>query len=274
MDRFGGTCDLSVSSRKSYGGPMKKAAGPTSRLPVVLIVSAAVIALLIFGIKAIWPRHEGLTPSSKTPAVIVVVDPAHGGSDAGSSSEGALEKAVTLAVASKMASLASEFPGVRIVLTRAADTEMSDEQRIAVASDEAAQLFLAVHVNAFGQPTALGIETLVDSTHKAGDAAWTFADAVQKAVIAATGAKNRGVKAQGSSFSRLTIPAASALVGFVTTPEERAKLSDPAYQESIARGLLRGISDYVAAAGVTPVSATQTIPLDKGQTAKPAGKSP
>jgi N-acetylmuramoyl-L-alanine amidase len=249
---------------------MKREAGRSSRLPLVLIVAAAVIALLVFGIKAIWPRHEGSTASRKTPAVVVVVDPAHGGADIGSSSEGVLEKTVTLAVASKMASLAGEFPSIRIVLTRTADTEMSDEQRIAVASDAAAQLFLAVHVNAFGQPTALGIETLVDSTHKAGDASWSFADAVQKAVVAATGAKNRGVKAQGSSFSRLTIPAASALVGFVTTPEERAKLTDPTYHESVARGLLRGIADYVASAGVTPVSTTQTIPLDKGQTAKPA----
>lgn len=253
---------------------MKKAAGPTNRLPIVLIVAAAVIALLIFGIKAIWQKPGPSTASRKTPAVVVVIDPAHGGSDAGSSSEGVLEKNVTLAVASKMSSLASEFPNLRIVLTRSADAELSDDQRIAVASQEAAQLFLAVHVNAFGQPTALGIETLVDSTHKSGDASWMFATAVQKAVTASTGAKDRGVKAQGSSFSRLTIPAASTLLGFVTTPEERAKLAEPAYQELAARGILQGVADYVASAGVTPVSSTQTIPLDKGQTAKPAAATP
>lgn len=253
---------------------MKREAGRSSRMPLVLIVAAAVIVLLVFGIRAIFSDRGGPGPSPKTPAVVVVVDPAHGGTDSGSTAEGAVEKTITLAVASKMASLASEFPGVRVVLTRSADDAMSDEERIAVASDQAAQLFLAIHLNGFTQPTALGIETLVDSTHKSGDAAWTFADSVQKAVIAATGAKNRGVKAQGSTFGRLTIPAASALIGFVTTPEERAKLIDPTYQESIARGLLRGISDYVATAGVTPASAPQTIPLDKGQTAKPTGKAP
>ncbi len=253
---------------------MKKAAGPSNRLPLVLIVAAAVIAVLVFGIRAIWHKPGASTPSKNTPAVVVVIDPAHGGSDAGSTSEGVLEKNVTLAVANKIAALASEFPSLRVVLTRTADSEMSDDQRIAVASQEAAQLFLAVHVNAFGQATALGIETLVDSTHKSGDASWTFADAVQKAVIASTGAKDRGVKAQGSTFSRLTIPAASTLVGFVTTPEERAKLTDPTYQESIARGVLQGVANYVAAAGVTPVSTTQTIPLGKGQTAKSTGTTP
>ena len=253
---------------------MKKAAGPSNRLPLVLIVAAAVIAVLVFGIRAIWHKPGASTPSKNTPAVVVVIDPAHGGSDGGSTSEGVLEKNVTLAVANKIAALASEFPSLRVVLTRTADTEMSDDQRIAVASQEAAQLFLAVHVNAFGQPTALGIETLVDSTHKSSDASWTFADAVQKAVIASTGAKDRGVKAQGSTFSRLTIPAASTLVGFITTPEERAKLTDPTYQESIARGVLQGVANYVAAAGVTPVSTTQTIPLGKGQTAKSTGTTP
>jgi N-acetylmuramoyl-L-alanine amidase len=252
---------------------MKKAAGPSNRLPLVLIVAAAVIAVLVFGIRAIWHKPGASTPSKNTPAVVVVIDPAHGGSDPGMSSEGVLEENVTLAVATKMASLASEFPKLRIVLTRSADADMSDDQRIAVASQEAAQLFLAVHVNSFGQPSALGIETLVDSTHKSSDASWTFADAVQKAVIASTGAKDRGVKAQGSAFSRLTIPAASTLVGFITTPEERAKLTDPTYQELVARGILQGIANYVAAAGVTSVSSTQTVPLEKGQTAKPASST-
>jgi N-acetylmuramoyl-L-alanine amidase len=204
---------------------------------------------------------------------VVVIDPAHGGSDVGSSAEGTFEKNVTLAVANKMSALASEFPTLRIVLARSTDADMSADGRIAVASTEAAQLFVAIHVNAFGQPTALGIETLVDSTHKSGDASWTLATAIQQGIIASTGAKDRGVRAQGSSFARLTIPAASTLIGFVTTPEERAKMIDPAYQELVARGILQGIANYVATSGVTPVSSTQTVPLEKGQTAKPASST-
>jgi N-acetylmuramoyl-L-alanine amidase len=252
---------------------MKKAARPSNRLPIVLIIAAAVIAVLVLGIRAIWHKPDASTSSRKTPAVVVVIDPAHGGSDVGSSAEGILEKNVALAVANKVSALASEFPKVRIVLARSTDADVSTDERVAVASTEAAQLFVAIHVNAFGQPTALGIETLVDSTHKSGDASWTFAAAVQQGLIASTGAKDRGVRAQGTSFARLTIPAASALIGFVTTPEERAKLIDPAYQELVARGILQGIANYVAAAGVTPVSSTQTVPLEKGQTAKPAGSS-
>jgi N-acetylmuramoyl-L-alanine amidase len=253
---------------------MKKAAGSSNRLPIVLIIAVAVIAVLIVGIRAIWHKPDASPSSRKTPAVVVVIDPAHGGSDVGSSAEGVLEKNVTLAVANKMGAMASEFPGLRVVLARSTDADVSADGRIAVASTEAAQLLVAIHVNAFGQPTALGIETLVDSSHKSGDAAWTFAIALQQSLVASTGAKDRGVRAQGTSFARLAIPAASALIGFVTTPEERAKMTDPAYQELVARGILQGIASYVAAAGVTPVSSTQTVPLEKGQTAKPAGSTP
>jgi N-acetylmuramoyl-L-alanine amidase len=253
---------------------MKREAQSSMRLPIMLVVAAAVIAVLVFGIRAIWHKPDASTSSKKAPAVVVVIDPAHGGNDGGSNAEGVFEKNVTLAVANKMSAMAAEFSGLKLVFTRSTDAEMSDEERVAVASQEAAQLFLAVHVNAFGQPTALGIETLVDSAHKSGDASWTFADAVQKSVIAATGAKDRGVKAQGSTFARLTIPAASTLIGFISTPEERAKLMDPEYQESVARGILQGVANYVTSAGVTPVSTTQTIPLDKGQTAKAAGTTP
>jgi N-acetylmuramoyl-L-alanine amidase len=253
---------------------MKRAADSSKRLLMVLIIAVAVIAMLIVGIKAIWRKPDASTSSGKTPAVVVAIDPAHGGSDVGSSAEGALEKDITLAVATKMSAMAREFPKLRIVLARSTDADVSAEERVAVASTEAAQLFVAIHVNAFGQPTALGIETLVDSTHTSGDASWTFATAVQKGVVLSTGAKDRGVRAQGSSFARLVIPAASVLIGFVTTPEERAKLVDPAYQELVARGILQGIANYVAAAGVTPASSTQTVPLEKGQTAKPAGSTP
>jgi N-acetylmuramoyl-L-alanine amidase len=252
---------------------MKRAADSSKRLPIVLIIAVAVIAVLIVGIRAIWNKPDLSTSSRKTSAVVVVIDPAHGGSDIGSSAEGVLEKSVTLAVANKMSALASEFPSLRIVIARSTDADVSADGRIAVASTEAAQLFVALHVNAFGQPTALGIETLVDSTHKSGDASWTFAAAVQQGVVASTGGKDRGVRAQGSSFARLTIPAASTLIGFVTTPEERAKMIDPAYQELVARGILQGIANYVAAAGLTPVSSTQTVPLEKGQTAKPASST-
>ncbi len=240
----------------------------------MLLAAAAVIVLIVFGIRAIWPRQDAGTSPSKTPAVVVVIDPAHGGKDGGATAEGVFEKNIALAIANKIRAIAGEYPTLRLVFTRVEDADMSDEERITLASREAAQLYLAVHVNSFTSPTAAGIETLVDSTHKSGDAAWTFADSVQKAVIAETGAKDRTVKPQGTTYSRLTIPAASVLVGFISTPDERAKLIDPTYQDLIARGILRGVASYVATAGVTPASATQTVPLGRGQTADPAGKTP
>jgi formylglycine-generating enzyme required for sulfatase activity/parvulin-like peptidyl-prolyl isomerase len=195
---------------------------------------------------------SGIRETRAGSAVVVAIDPAHGGADPGASSEGVLEKVVVLAVAKKMSALASGFPGLRILFVRTADTEMSAEDRAAVASTEGAQLYIALHVNSFSQPTALGIETVVDSTHKSGDATWRLAAAIQQALVASTGGKDRGVRAQGSTFAQLAIPAVSALIGFITAPEERAKLVDPAYQDLVARGILQGITSYVSASAAAP----------------------
>jgi len=74
---------------------MKKAQS-SMRLPVMLIVAAAVIAVLVFGIKAIWHKPDASTSSKKAPAVVVVIDPAHGGRDNGATAEGVFEKNVAL----------------------------------------------------------------------------------------------------------------------------------------------------------------------------------
>ena len=187
-----------------------------------------------------------ISEADKQSQVVVVVDPGHGGSDLGASAESVREKDVTLAVAGRMEVLAREFPNLRVVLTRRADVEMLADERIDVALGAGAQFCVALHVNAFSQPTALGIETVVDSTHKSGDTTWELAAAIQQALVASTGGKHRGVRAQGSTFAQLAIPAVSTLIGFITAPEERTKLVDPAYQDLVARGILQGILDYLA----------------------------
>jgi N-acetylmuramoyl-L-alanine amidase len=222
----------------------------------VIVLFAALVVVIVLGIRAIWRKPDAGSLAILPPAVVVVVDPAHGGRDPGTVAEGVNEKDVTLAIAQKVLTIAAEFPTLRIVLTRALDADVSVDDRLVVATRENAALYLSIQANAFTQPTALGAETLVDSQHTQGDSCWAFADSVQKAVVASSGVKSRGVRAQGSAFQRLLIPAATIYIGFLTTPEERAKLVDPAYQELLARGMLQGIANHVAATGITPTPST------------------
>ncbi len=222
------------------------------RLLLVAVILAAVAVVVIIAVRAL--RHDAgdLSVDQRAAPTIVVVDPAHGGSDPGTKGDGVLEKDITLAIASKMSALASECAGLRVVLTRNSDADVTASSRIAVAARDGAAVYVAIHTNAFDSATAMGVETLVDAGHASGDAAWSLAAAVQKATVTPTSAKDRGVRAQGSAFAGLTVPAASIYVGFITAPEERAKLVSPAYQESLARGILQGVSDYLAAASAVP----------------------
>ncbi|MEW5825467.1 MAG: N-acetylmuramoyl-L-alanine amidase [Candidatus Bipolaricaulota bacterium] len=227
---------------------------------LVIVLFAALVVVIVLGIRAIWKRPDGGSVALLPPAVVVVVDPAHGGRDPGTVADGVNEKDVTLAIAQKIEAFAPEFATLRIVLTRSSDADLSADDRLVVATRENAALYLSIQCNAFTQPTATGAETLVDSVHTQGDAAWAFADAVQKGLVAQSAARDRAVRAQGSSFQRLLIPAATVYVGFLTTPEERTKLVDPTYQDALARGILQGIANHVAAANLAPTPSTTELP--------------
>ena len=78
----------------------------------------------------------------------IVLDPGHGGADTGvTSASGAAEKDLVLAIARELrAHLASNL-GARVVLTRTGDSDVTLENRTAVANQRRADLFLSLHVS-------------------------------------------------------------------------------------------------------------------------------
>jgi len=90
----------------------------------------------------------------------IVLDPGHGGKDPGAiGSTGIAEKDVVLAVAKKLARRLKTELGVQVVLTRSDDRFVPLEDRTALANNEAADLFISLHVNASPNEEARGIET-------------------------------------------------------------------------------------------------------------------
>jgi N-acetylmuramoyl-L-alanine amidase len=90
----------------------------------------------------------------------VVLDPGHGGKDPGAIGVGGLaEKDVVLAIARRLQTRLQALPGVRVVLTRAADVFVPLEERTARANAERADLFVSIHANASPNPRLAGVET-------------------------------------------------------------------------------------------------------------------
>ncbi len=90
---------------------------------------------------------------------VVVIDPGHGGDDAGSRGpEGALEKDITLGVALRLRAVLENRLGLRVVLTRERDETVDLDERAAIANNNGADLFISLHANASARPAATGAE--------------------------------------------------------------------------------------------------------------------
>lgn len=181
------------------------------------------------------------------PATIIAVDPGHGGRDPGGVTGDVLEKDLNLAIAQRLAARINAEPGLQAVLTRTADLSLDKLERIRIAEESGAVLVISIHVNAFSDPGVHGAQTMVDATRAKDDRSWLLADSVQAALIAATGARDRGVQSQDLYLEHTTLPAAWVEAGFLTSSVEGPKLADPAYQDEVARGILDGLLAYLAA---------------------------
>ena len=190
---------------------------------------------------------------------VVYLDAGHGGYDPGASYFGISEKSLTLAIQSRVkAKLESE--GYQVVTTRTSDTyvDLTDRSRAANASES--DIFVSIHINASGSSAAQGIETYyyqpyaeypsrINATYHANPTRLsmsdTLANAIQSSLINATGAQNQGVKRQTFAVLReTTAPAVLLELGFLSNPQEAARLNTSAYQETLANAIVAGIKSY------------------------------
>jgi N-acetylmuramoyl-L-alanine amidase len=81
--------------------------------------------------------------------LVVVIDPGHGGEDPGAvGPNGTREKDIVLAIAKKLQAHVNGHKGVRAFLTRDDDYFLGLRQRVEVAQDYGADLFVSIHVDA------------------------------------------------------------------------------------------------------------------------------
>ncbi len=198
-------------------------------LLVVLLVAALAFAVFL----AVPPPPE----------LLVVVDAGHGSHDPGAVVAGIQEKDLNLALA-LLVQKKAQGTGLRVILTRTADVYVDLVERVRLAEALGAALYVSIHANYHRDPKICGIETWVD-TH-ANSESLRLAEALQRALVSATGAADRGVRRQTLYLRHTVLPTALVEVGYLSCPAEREKLLDPAYQDKIADGIIQGIRDYLA----------------------------
>ncbi len=91
----------------------------------------------------------------------VVIDPGHGGDDAGAKGErGTVEKDYVLQFARKLKTAIEGRIGLRVLLTRDTDENVPPDKRAALANNNKADLFISLHANASVRPSVNGLQVL------------------------------------------------------------------------------------------------------------------
>ncbi len=199
--------------------------------------------------------EEPLDPNKYT----IVVDPGHDGTTLGAvypdaSGTKIYEKDLTLSISNKLKA-ELEAAGYNVVMTRTGETAGDLYQRSALANAVGADLFVSIHINASGTvPTFQGLYTYY---HPSSTRSKNFAQAVQTAVCAATGAIDRGIASADFVVLRETNMAAVLVeCGFMSNVEELERLKSDAYQQKLAEGITQGITDYLNT-GAIPKSTSE-----------------
>lgn len=215
-------------------------AGGTTMVPLRAIAEA-------LGCTVAWDPATATVSISSLPedaapngSPLVVLDPGHGGDHNGAEYGGVKEKDLNLAIASKTASLL-EAEGVTVRMTRSIDQSVDLYARSGLANTLGADLFVSVHCNASVEHNdALGVYTCAYSQ---GTDGWQLAQILRETMLDATGAADFGMEERPNLAVLRTaqVPAALVECGFMSTPSELALLTQPEYQDKLARGIADGI---------------------------------
>lgn len=104
--------------------------------------------LIGFVVAAFW--LFAYTPDVIAKEWIVAIDPGHGGKDRGAiGKNGTQEKKITLAVAKKLEQQLQKIPGIKPILLRDGDYYLSLRERIGIARQKSAKLFISIHADAY-----------------------------------------------------------------------------------------------------------------------------
>jgi N-acetylmuramoyl-L-alanine amidase len=116
-----------------------------------------------------------------------------------------------------------------------------------------AALMVRIHADGAADRSLHGVSTLVPAWRRG----WTndiygrsvrAGRALQKAVIRATGAADRGIvqRTDLTGFNWADVPVVLVESGFLSNPTESRRLKTAAYQQRVAVGLTRGVSAFLA----------------------------
>ncbi|MBD7983738.1 N-acetylmuramoyl-L-alanine amidase [Sporosarcina sp. Sa2YVA2] len=225
---------------------------------VIGLLFATSLLVVVYGVKAsdrgfFMPELGG---------VKIVIDPGHGGLDGGASVGDIVERDITLSIAHELKKKL-EKKGAVIVMTREKEGDAIAEHapsekfsttrqrkmadlklRESIAIQEEPDMFLSVHVNAIPEERWRGSQVFYHAEgHEGGE---LLAKSIQSSFAANLQNTDREAMAIKGVYLLKKVPMPSVLIetGFISNPEERKLLTDPAYHAKVADAIIEGIVEF------------------------------
>ncbi|PYE51275.1 N-acetylmuramoyl-L-alanine amidase [Paenibacillus barcinonensis] len=189
-------------------------------------------------------NNQGGTPAppvGNNGKKVVVIDAGHGDQDPGAIGvTGKREKDFNLAMALKVDALLKKEPKIDVVLTRSDDTFLALKERVKIAQNINADIFISIHANS-GPVAASGVETYYSRS-----VSKELANIMHKYLVQTSGLKDRGVKMASLHVTReTTMPAVLLEGGFLSNKGDEAVLFTENFQNNVAKGIVAGIKEYL-----------------------------
>lgn len=220
----------------------------------------AIALIFSFGLNFNPLLRTNETAAPLTFGKVVVIDPGHGSPDGGATGHsGTLEKDINLAIANKLGSYLQQG-GAHVIYTREDDNAVTDNlnakikeikradlsNRKNLKNNSGADLFISIHMNKFEQSKYKGAQVFYPGNSPESK---KLAETIQQSITEfADNTNYREAKDSNNDIFILNdskIPSVLVECGFLSNPEEEAKLMSQEYQSEIAYAIFGGISRYL-----------------------------
>ncbi|WP_409178142.1 SH3 domain-containing protein [Brevibacillus fortis] len=185
---------------------------------------------------------QAVVRSNDLAGKVIVVDAGHGGTDGGStgSSFSTLEKTVNLQV-SLLLRNKLESAGAKVIMTRADDRKLTLQQRVDIAIQNQADIFVSVHHNTHPNSATNGSIIFYYSQGNSSK----LASLVQTELVKATNYKDMNYR-YGNYFvlRENPVPSILAEISFLSNYNDEIRARSEKQQDLAAEGLFKGIVQY------------------------------
>nr|MDT0663103.1 N-acetylmuramoyl-L-alanine amidase [Micromonospora sp. DSM 115978] len=190
-------------------------------------------------------RHSGPNLMGK----IIVIDPGHDADDPGVVvPDGPLrwtEAELAYDLATRLEGRLAAA-GMRVHLTRgpAPAAPLTDLRRAELANELGGDLLISLHLDGHHNPEANGVATYHYGTNNGvtSTVGERLAGLVQREIVARTGLLDCQIHAKTWELLRLTrMPAVRVDVGYLTSPSDRAKLTDPRFRDQVVEAVVAAV---------------------------------